>query len=463
MAEQHYPPLVEDSPPPVRNAEGEPTPPARGPWLWLLIVAAVIAAGVYYFFFRSASNNPNTGSATSTAGGSKSKGSGGAAIPVVAVKATKGDIGVYFDNIGTVTSIYTVSVRSRVDGELMSILYKEGELVHQGNRLVEIDPRPYEAALTQFEGLLQRDQALLDNARIDLVRYETLVKQDAVPEQQAATQQALVKQYEGAVKNDQGQIDTAKLNITYSHVDAPITGRIGLRLVDPGNIVHASDANALLVITQVQPISVIFPLVEDQLPAVLQKLRAGQRLEVDVYDRDKVNKIAQGWLTTVDNQIDPTTGNVRLRANFDNKDNALFPNQFVNARLLVEEKHGVTLAPSAVIQRGSQTTYVYVVKPDSSADGTAPSADAGASGRASKGRGAPATASADHGAAPADRGVTGTVTVHQITVGTTEGDQTEVTSGVSPGDILVMSGVDKLQEGSKVSVHFVDAKTGNGT
>jgi len=279
MAEQHYPPLLEDSPTPLRNTPGEPAPPKRGPWLWLLIVAAVIAAGVYYFFLRPANNNPNTGSSTSSAGGSKSRGGGGA-IPVVAVKATKGDIGVYFDNIGTVTSIYTVSVRSRVDGELMSVLYKEGELVHQGNRLVEIDPRPYEAQLTQFEGLLQRDQALLDNARIDLARYQTLVKQDAVPEQQAATQQALVKQYEGAVKNDQGQIDTAKLNITYSHVDAPITGRIGLRLVDPGNIVHASDANALLVITQVQPISVIFPLVEDQLPAVLQKQRAGTRHEM---------------------------------------------------------------------------------------------------------------------------------------------------------------------------------------
>jgi len=332
--------------------------------------------------------------------------------------------------------------------------------------------------LTQFEGLLQRDQALLDNARIDLARYQTLVKQDAVPEQQAATQQALVKQYEGAVKNDQGQIATATLNITYSHVDAPITGRIGLRLVDPGNIVHASDSNGLLVITQVQPISVIFPLVEDQLPAVLKKMRGAQRLEVDVYDRDKINKIAQGWLATIDNQIDPTTGNVRLRATFDNKDNALFPNQFVNARLLVEEKHGVTLAPSAVIQRGSTSTYVYVVKPDTSTGGATPPADTAKPGTPPADTGKLATTSAAHGhgaagkgsagqgappAAGADRGIAGTVTVHQITVGTTEGDQTEVTSGVSPGDILVMSGVDKLQEGSKVTVHFVDAKTGNGT
>lgn len=393
-------------------------PPARGRGVWLaLLIIVCVAAGAYFLWPKKPA---------STAGGPPAKGAstGGksaSAMPVVAAKARKGDIAVYFNGLGTVTSIYTVSVRSRVDGQLMKILYQEGEIIHQGERLLEIDPRPFEAQLTQFEGLLQRDQALLDNARIDLARYETLVKQNAVPEQQLATQQALVAEYEGAVKNDKGQVDTAKLNITYCHIDAPITGSLGLRLVDPGNIVHASDANALLVITQVQPISVIFTMVEDQLPTVLQKLRAGQRLEVDAYDREMKNKIAQGWLATVDNQIDPTTGTVRLRATFDNRDNALFPNQFVNARLLVEEKRGVTLAPSAVIQRGSQSTYVYVVKPDS------------------------------------------TVTVHQIAVGTTEGDDTEVTSGISPGDVLVMTGVDKLQEGSKVTVHFADEKTGKGS
>jgi multidrug efflux system membrane fusion protein len=475
MEERRSPAVIEDSPHDSQNdvrADKPQHPPRRWPWV---VAAVLIVLGVGYYYLRPGSSGTNTGAPTATASGKAGRGGGGA-MPVVAAKARKGDIGVYFDNIGTVTSIYTVSVKSRVDGELMKVLYREGEIVHQGDRLLEIDPRPFEAQLTQFQGLLQRDQALLDNARLDLARYETLVKQDAVPEQQAATQRALVKQYQGAVENDQGQIDTAKLNITYSHVDAPITGQIGLRLVDPGNIVHASDANGLLVITQVQPISVIFPIVEDQLPTVLQKLRGGQRLEVDAYDRAKINKIAQGWLATVDNQIDPTTGTVRLRATFDNRNNALFPNQFINARLLVEEKHGVTLAPSAVIQRGAQSTYVYVVEPDSPGGGQNPSADHSSPGATSAdhtaprsgtaGRGAQGQANADRGtqgSASADRVIAGTVTVHQITVGTTEGDDTEITSGVSPGDILVMSGVDKLQEGSKVTVHFADQNTGKGT
>jgi multidrug efflux system membrane fusion protein len=222
------------------------------------------------------------------------------------------------------------------------------------------------------------------------------------------------------VKTDQGQIDSAKLNLVYCHITAPITGRVGLRLVDPGNIVHAADTNGLLVITQIQPISVIFPIAEDQLPVVLQKMRAGERLGVDAYDREK-KKLATGWLTTLDNQIDPTTGTVKIRATFDNKDNALFPNQFVNARLLVEVKHGVTLVHTAAVQRNSQTTYVYLVKSDS------------------------------------------TVTVRPITVGTTEGDDAEVSSGLAPGDVVVMTGVDKLQEGSKVRVQTYGEGTQRGS
>jgi multidrug efflux system membrane fusion protein len=246
-----------------------------------------------------------------------------------------------------------------------------------------------------------------------------LLAQNAIPEQQLATQKALVSQYEGTVKNDQGQIQTAKLNIEYCHITAPLTGRVGLRLVDPGNIVHASDANGLLVITQVQPISVIFTIGEDQLQAVIKKMRAGQRLEVDAFDREMKTKIAQGMLTTLDNEIDQTTGTLRLRATFDNKGNLLFPNQFVNARLLVEEKKDVTLVSNAAVQRNSQMTYVYFVKPDS------------------------------------------TVTVRQITLGTTEGDDSEITSGLSPGDAVVMTGVDKLQEGSKVNAHY-DEKNPKG-
>jgi len=333
-------------------------------------------------------------------------------VPVVAAKSRKGDIGVYITGLGAVTPIYTVTVKSRVDGQLMKVLYKEGDIVHEGDLLVEIDPRPYQVQLTQAEGQLLKDQALLDNARIDLDRYQTLLAQNAIPEQQLATQKALVQQDEGTVKTDQGQIDSAKLNLVYCHITAPITGRVGLRLVDPGNIVHASDANGLLVITQIQPISVIFTIAEDQLPVVLQETRAGVRLGVDAYDREMKAKIAQGWVTTLDNQIDQTTGTVKIRASFDNKDNALFPNQFVNARLLVEEKHEVTLVPTAAVQRNSQTTYVFLVKPDS------------------------------------------TVTVRPITIGTTEGEDAEVSSGLSPGEVVVMTGVDKLQEGSKVRVQM---------
>ena len=331
---------------------------------------------------------------------------------MVAAKATKGNIGVYFDSLGTVTPISTVTVKSRVDGQLVRVLFKEGDSIREGDLLAEIDPRPFQAALTQAEGQLLKDQASLDNARTDLARYEELLTHNAVPEQQLATQKATVAQDEGIVKSDEGQVENAKLNLTFCQITAPAAGQVGLRLVDPGNMVHASDANGLLVITQVQPMSVIFTLAEDQLPPVLQKFRSKQQLQVDAYDRGMTTKIATGVLATIDNQIDQTTGTVKLRANFDNKDAALFPNQFVNVRLLVEEKRGVTLAPSAVIQRNTQKTYAYVVKPDS------------------------------------------TVTIRDIQVGTTEGDQAEVTSGLSPGDVLVLAGTDRLQEGSKVSAQF---------
>ena len=253
-----------------------------------------------------------------------------------------------------------------------------------------------------------RDQANFENAKVDLKRYQTLVPLRAVPEQQLATQDALVKSDEGVVKTDQAQIDAAKLDLVYCHITAPITGRVGLRLVDPGNYVTPTDATGLVVITQIEPISVIFTLPEDQLPAIMERMHAGARLRVEAYDREMKTKIAQGWLETIDNQIDPTTGTVKLRANFDNRDGALFPNQFVNAKLLVEEKNGVTLIPTAAVQRNSQKTYVFLVKPDS------------------------------------------TVTVRTITIGTTEGEESEVTSGLAPGDSVVMTGVDRLQEGTKV-------------
>jgi multidrug efflux system membrane fusion protein len=371
--------------------------------VWLAILVVVTIA--FYFLLW-----PRITGAKTAAAASKAALKGPAPIPVVVATARKGDIGVYYSGLGAVTPLATVTVRTRVDGQLMSVRYREGDTVHKGDLLVEIDDGPYQAALTQAEGQLIRDQALLENARIDLARYEVLFPQQAIPEQTLATQKALVHQDEGIVKLDEGQIESAKVNLAYCKITAPVTGRIGLRLVDPGNIVQAVDTNGLVVITQMDPISVIFTISEDQLQVVLKKMAAGQPLEVDAYDRDLKTKIATGSLTTLDNQIDPTTGTLKLRATFGNTDNSLFPNQFVNARLLVQEKHGVTLVQTAAVQRNSQATYVYLVKPDS------------------------------------------TVTVRPITIGTTEGDDSEVTSGVAPGDVVVMTGVDKLQEGSKVQL-----------
>jgi len=369
----------------------------------------VLAAGAaYYFFVRKGGGS--TASATTDAKAGKK--SGGDAVPVVGARARRGNIGVYYSGTGSVTPVYTDTIKSRVDGQLMTVHYTEGQMVKKGDPLIEIDPRPYQAALDQAEGNLARDQALLANAKIDQTRYETLVPQKAVPEQMLATQKALVQQYEGTVKNDQGVVDAANVNLVYCHITADISGLAGLRLVDPGNIVHATDTNGLLVITQIDPITVIFTLAEDQLPVVLQKMHAGQMLEVDAWDRGMTKKLAQGTLTTVDNQIDQTTGTVRLRATYDNKDNVLFPYQFVNARLLVQEKTGVVLLDQAAIQRNTNATYVFLVQPDS------------------------------------------TVITRNITVGTTEGDDAEITSGLAPGDVVVLTGADKLSDGTRVSVQI---------
>jgi membrane fusion protein, multidrug efflux system len=394
-----------------------PSPPRthRSKLVWLLIPVLLAAAiwGYAYWSKADASVKP-------AAGGKKGDGKGADTFQVVATKARRGNIGVYFNGLGAVTPIYTVTVKSRVDGQLMEIHYREGDTVHQGDLLIQIDPRPFQVQLTEAEGQLAKDQAALANARIDLTRYQTLLTQNAIPEQQVATQKALVTQDEGMVKSDEGQVDSAKLNLVYCRITAPITGRIGLRLVDPGNIVHASDPNGLLVITQIEPISVLFTVAEDQLPVVLQKMRTA-KLQVDAYDRDMKQKLAQGTLTTVDNQIDQTTGTVRLRATFDNKDDSLFPNQFVNARLLVQEKRGVILLPSAAIQRSANATFVYLIQPDS------------------------------------------TVTVRNITEGTTEGDVSEITSGLNDGDAVVMTGADKLEEGSKVNAQFPQDNSRNAS
>jgi multidrug efflux system membrane fusion protein len=408
MIEQHDPPLqiagnISPAPAPCNT-----TVSSRKRWVWAAILI-VLAAGVFLLWRKISSDKAAAAAAAKAA-------QGPAPIPVVAAAARKGDIGVYYSGLGAVTPLATVTVRTRVDGQLMSVRYREGDTVHKGDLLAEIDDGPYQAALTQAQGMLIRDQALLANARIDLTRYQVLAAQQAVPEQQLATQQTLVHQDEGIVKLDQGQGEAAQVNLAYCKIAAPVSGRIGLRLVDSGNIVQSSDTNGLVIITQMDPISVIFTISEDQLQVVLKKMAAGQALEVDAYDRAAKTKLAQGSLTTLDNQIDPTTGTLKLRATFANANGTLFPNQFVNARLLVQEKRGVTLMPTAAVQRNSSATYVYVVKPDS------------------------------------------TVTVRAITLGTTEGDDSEVITGLAAGEIVVVTGVDKLQEETKVSAQIAGSK-----
>jgi len=328
---------------------------------------------------------------------------------IATASAQKGDIGTYVNALGVVTPVKTVSVKSRVDGQLMSVNYIEGQMVRAGDSLVEIDPRPYQAQLTQAEGQLARDQALLENARVDLDRYQTAYSRNAIPKQQLDTQVATVHQYDGTVKLDQGQVDTAKLQITYSHITAPFSGRVGLRLVDPGNIVHATDTNPLAVITQLQPITVIFSVAEDYLPQIQQQLRAGKTLAVDAFDRAQAKKLATGTLQTLDNQIDTTTGTLKLKAVFTNQDESLFPNQFVNARLLVDTLHNATLVPNTVIQRNAESAFVYLLKPGQ------------------------------------------TVAVQTITVGTTDG-HTSAVEGIEPGAVVAADNFNRLTDGAKVTV-----------
>ena len=377
-------------------------------WLWLLVLA-VLGCGGYWLLEKSWERLPL---AAEPAARPVPQG-----VPVIVAAARQGDMPVYLTGLGSVTAYNTVTVKSRVDGQLIKIAFREGQFVGQGDLLAEIDPRPFEVQLEQAEGQMARDVAQLKDAQINLARNQQLLAKQLIAKQQVDDLAAAVGQYEGAIKMDQGLIDNARLQLIYCHITAPISGRVGLRLVDVGNMVHATDQTGLLVITQVQPIAVLFTIPEDNLPPILKKLQADERLPVEAYDRAGQTKIATGSLLTVDNQIDQSTGTTRLKAVLENQDNALFPNQFVNVRLLLDVRKGAVIAPVAAIQRGSQGTFVYVVKTDK------------------------------------------TVEVRQITVGPTAGTDAVIEAGLSPAEVVVVDGVDKLRAGSTVQIKTADTDT----
>jgi multidrug efflux system membrane fusion protein len=381
-----------------------PNPKSRW-WVWVIVAAAIVAGG---WWWRSGSDS------AAKAGGDP------ASRPVLVTTATahQGDIGIYLSALGAVTPVYTDMVTSRVQGEITQVYYREGQMVQKGDPLVEIDPRPYQAALTQTEGQLAHDQAVLTEAKIDLERYKQALDRNAIAKQLYDDQEQVVLQDQGTVKNDEGQLANAKVNLVYTHITAPISGRVGLRLVDPGNIVQANSTTVLVVITQLEPITVIFSIAEDSLSQIQQQLRKGKKLTVDAFDREGNTKLASGMLLTLDNVIDPTTGTLKLKAIFDNKDNALFPSQFVNVKLLVDTQHNVTLIPTPAIQRNAQGAFAYVIK-DSQ-----------------------------------------TASIRTITPGTTDGSLTAV-QGLEPQEVVAVNGFDKLLDGAKVTVR-TPAKANGG-
>jgi multidrug efflux system membrane fusion protein len=380
----------------------------------LLLVAAVLVGG--FFLWRGTRKPP-----TANAAGRRGNADGNVAqgVPVIVSAAQRRDLPIYLDGLGSVEAFYTVTLKSRVDGEMMEVRFKEGQEVHKGDLLAIIDPRPYQVALAQAEANLAKDRAQLADAKLNADRYGQLLKDGVIPRQQYDTQVALAGQLQGAVDSDQAQIENAKLNIVYSQITSPIDGRIGLRLVDPGNIVHAADAGGLLVITQMEPIAVIFTLPEDSLPAVNSRMRSGAALTVKALSRDNGTQVAQGTLLTIDNQIDQTTGTVKLKAVFDNKDRALWPNQFVNARLLIDTKKNATIIPAAAIDHGDQGAFVYRINPKQEIAEVVP-----------------------------------------VDVGLTQDNLALINSGIAPGDSVVTDGQDRLRAGVRVDARPDTRPTG---
>jgi multidrug efflux system membrane fusion protein len=366
-----------------------------------ITVLVALAVGVAWWIETRQASQPAGGGA---------RGGGGAAMSIVPATAANGDINIVLNALGTVTSLSTVTVRTQISGQLLNIDFKEGQDVKKGDPLAEIDSRPYEVTLQQAQGQLARDQALLDEAKLDLARYEKLAATNAISKQQYDQQESLVHQYEGAVTTDQGQIQASKLNITYCHIVAPADGRVGLRQVDQGNYVTPGDTNGIVLLTLLQPITVIFTLPEDNLPAVLARLQAGATLAATAYDRSATTELASGTLSTLDNQIDTTTGTFKLRAQFANEKDNLYPNQFVNIKLLVDTLHDAVVVPTSAIQRGAPGTYVYLVNADN------------------------------------------TVSIRPIQLGPADGERVSVKSGLMAGDRMVVDGADKLRDGAKVVV-----------
>jgi membrane fusion protein, multidrug efflux system len=371
------------------------------------IVLLLIFAGGFLLVLRR-HDETTTKSGGGGGGGGRRGGGGGGPVALTVATARKGNIGVYLDAIGTVTPVYTASITSQATGPVIAVHFKEGQIVQKGDPLVDIDPRPFQATLLQAQGILDRDQAILAQATMDRDRYRDAWARNAIPKQTLDDQEKIVMQDAGTVKNDQGTVAFDQVQLGYCHITAPIAGRVGLRLVDPGNVVQASGTVTLAVITQLQPITVIFTIPEDSLGQVQPRLRVGAKLPVDAYDRAALKKIASGSLLTLDNQIDTTTGTVKARASFENRDTALFPNEFVNARLLVNTLEGATIVPTSAIQHDGTTAFVYVIQDN---------------------------------------------TAHQRTVkpGVTEGNNTEVT-GVAVGEVVANSSFDKLQDKARVAI-----------